>query len=287
MFLYILDLKKMDFIESDSLYPHDIALLIDNEEKSVFFYSGTKSKEQERKIGIELASKIINKFKTYKFVILAEVVPLKIQAEIDEMMIGGDEVVIKVERILPMQISIIFGIGSIILSLLIPILGFSVFGWEKPEIIYYRINSSQFADYFNTLILIIWIGFSINCAQLICNIWSQKIYLVVSSLASTIITLGLVLYLNQKELLFEFQSGSMESGIYIIPRLEIILFWIWLLLGCIGAIVTSMISVITILKHSEVVEKEELDADAIRLKSRPTILQDKPPVELKEIEHPE
>jgi len=286
MFLYILDLKKMDFIESESLYPHDIALLIDNEEKSVFFYSGTKSKEQERKIGIELASKIIKKFKTYKFVILEEVVPLKVQAEIDEMMIG-DDIIVKVERILPMQISIFFGIGILIISLLIPILGFSIFGWNKPDIIFYSVSSSQFTSYFDTLILITWIGFGINCAQSICNIWSKKIYLVVSALASTTISLGLVLFLNQREFLFEFQSGSMESGIYIIPRLEIILFWIWLLLGCIGAIVTSMISVITILKHSEVVEKEELDADAIRLKSRPTILQDKPPVELKEIEHPE
>jgi len=286
MFLYILDLSKMDFIESESLYPHDIALLIDNEEKSVFFYSGTKSKDQERKIGIELASKIIKKFKTYKFVILEEVVPLKVQAEIDEMMIG-DDIIVKVERNLPMQISIFFGIGSLIISLLIPIIGFSIFGWEKPEIIFYSVLSSQFTSYFDTLILITWIGFGINCAQLICNVWSKKIYLVVSALGSTIISLGLVLYLNQREFLFEFQSGSMESGIYIIQRLGIILFWIWVLLGCIGALATSLISVITILKHSEVVEKKEIDVDAIRLKSRPTILQDKPPIELKEIEHPE
>ena len=286
MFLYILDLSKMDFIESESLYPHDVALLIDNEEKSVFFYSGTKSKDQERKIGIELASKIIKKFKTYKFVILEEVVPLKVQVEIDEMMIG-DDIIVKVERILPMQISIFFGIGSLIISLLIPIIGFSIFGWEKPEIIFYSVSSSQFTSYFNTLILITWIGFGINCAQLICNAWSKKIYLVVSALASTIISLGLVLFLNQREFLFEFQSGSMESGIYIIQRLGIILFWIWVLLGSIGVLATSMISVITILKHSEVVEKKEIDADTIRLKSRPTILQDKPPIELKEIEHPE
>jgi hypothetical protein len=93
--------------------------------------------------------------------------------------------------------------------------------------------------------------------------------------------------LNQRELLFEFQFGSGNSSIYIIKRLDIILFWIWVLLGSIGACATSLISVITILKHSEVVEKEKIDADMIRLKSRPTILQDKPPVELKEIEHPE
>ena len=276
----------MDFIESESLYPHDIALLIDNEEKSVFFYSGTKSKEQERKIGIELASKIIKKFKTYKFVILEEVVPLKVQAEIDEMMIG-DDIIVKVERILPMQISIFFGIGILIISLLIPILGFSIFGWNKPDIIFYSVSSSQFTSYFDTLILITWIGFGINCAQSICNIWSKKIYLVVSALASTTISLGLVLFLNQREFLFEFQSGSMESGIYIIQRLGIILFWIWVLLGYIGVLATSLISVITIFKHSEVVEKKEIDVDAIRLKSRPTILQDKPPIELKEIEHPE
>jgi hypothetical protein len=287
MFLYILDITKNDFVESESLYPHDIALLIDNEEKQVFFYSGTKSKEKERKIGIDLASKIINKFKTYNFVILDEVVPLKVQSEIDGMMIGGDEIIVKVERILPMQISMIIGIGSIILSLFIPIIGFSLFGWEKLEIIYYSVSATQFISYFDTLILIIWIGLGLNCAQLICNIWSKKIYLVVSALASTIITLGLVLYLNQRELLFEFQFGSGNSSIYIIKRLDIILFWIWVLLGSIGACATSLISVITILKHSEVVEKEKIDADMIRLKSRPTILQDKPPVELKEIEHPE
>ena len=286
MFFYILDLTKMDFIESESLYPHDIALLIDNEEKKVFFYSGTKSKERERKIGIELASKIINKFKMYKFVILDDVVPLKVQAQIDEMMIG-DEIIVKVERTLPMQISIFFGIGIVIASLLIPILGLSIFWWDKPEIILYRVTASQFASYFDKLLLISWIGFGINCAQLICNIWSKKIYLVVCSVASTIITLGLVLYINQGVLIFEFQAGSIESSIYLIQRLEIILFWIWILLGSIGAFISSFISVLTIFKHSKIVEKEEIDAEKIRLKSRPTILQDKPPVELKEIEHPE
>ena len=71
-----------------------------------------------------------------------------------------------------------------------------------------------------------------------------------------------------------------------IKRFEIILFWIWILLGSIGAFASSLISVITIFKHSEMIEKEEIDAEKIRLKSRPTILQDKPPVELKEIEPP-
>ncbi len=286
MFFYILDLTKMDFTESESLYPHDIALLIDNEEKKVFFYAGVKSKERERKIGIDLASKIIKKFKMYKFEILQDVIPLKIQVQIDEIMIG-DEIIVKVERSLPMQISVFVGIGILIVSLLTPILGFSIFWWDKPEIILYSINASQFANYFDLLILISWIGFGINCAQLICNIWSKKIYLVVCSVASTIITLGLVLFVNQRELIFEFQAGSIESSTYLINRLEIILFWIWILLGSIGAFVSSLISVVTIFKHSEIVEKEEINAETIRLKSRPTILQDKPPVELKEIEQPE
>lgn len=286
MFFYILDLTKMDFIESESLYPHDIALLIDNEEKRVYFYSGVKSKERERKIGIDLASKIIKKFKIYKFEILEDVIPLKIQAQIDEIMIG-DDFIVKVERSLPMQISIYFGIGILIVSLLIPILGLSIFWWDKPEIILYSITASQFANYFGLLILISWIGFGINFTQLICMIWSKKIYLVVCSVASTTITLGLVLFINQRELIFEFQAGSIESGIYLIQRVEIILFWMWILLGNIGAFVSSLISIVTIFKHSEIVEKEKLDAEKIRLISRPTILQDKPPVELKEIEHPE
>ncbi len=275
----------MDFIESESLYPHDIALLIDNEEKKVFFYSGTKSKEREIKIGIDLASKIINKFKMYEFVILEDVVPLKVQARIDEMMIGN-EMIVKVERTLPMQISVIFGIGSLILSILIPILGLSIFGWDKPEVILYSVSASQFTSYIDRLILISWIAFGINCAQLTCNIWSKKVYLVVCSAASTIITLGLVLYVNQGVLLFEFQSGSVESS-NLIQRFEIILFWLWIFLGNIGAFVSSLISVIAIFKYSEIVEKEEIDVEVIRQKSRPTILQDKNAVELKEIEHPE
>ncbi len=286
MFFYILDLTKMDFIESESLYPHDIALLIDNEEKRVYFYSGVKSKERERKIGIDLASKIIKKFKIYKFEILEDVIPLKIKAQIDEIMIG-DDFIVKVERSLPMQISIYFGIGILIVSLLIPILGLSIFWWDKPEIILYSITASQFANYFGLLILISWIGFGINFTQLICMIWSKKVYLVVCSVASTTITLGLVLFISQRELIFEFQAGSIESSIYLIQRLEIILFWMWILLGYIGAFVSSLISIVTIFKHSEIVEKEKLDAEKIRLKSRPTILQDKPLVELKEIEHPE
>jgi len=257
MFLYILDLSKNDFVESESLYPHDIALLIDNEEKKVYFYSGVKSKEREQKIGIDLASKIINKFKLFEFVLLDNVIPLKVQAEIDEMIIG-DDIIVKIERTLSMQISIFFGIGILILSLLIPILGFSIFGWDKLEIILYSVTRSQFASYFDRLILISWIWFGITCAQLVCTIWSQKIYLVVCSLASTIITLGLVLYIYQRDLLFEFEPGSYETNIFLIQRFEIILFWIWILLGSIGIFLSSFISIFTIFKHSEIVEKKEL-----------------------------
>ena len=286
MFLYILDLSKMDFIESESLYPHDIALLIDNETKKIYFYSGAKSKERERKIGIDLAEKTIKKFQLYEFVILKDVVPLKVQAQIDELTIG-DEVVIKVERTIPMQISIIFGIASLILAILMAIFGLSVFGWDRPELNLYSVSSSQFGAYFNRLILIGWIWFGINCAQLVCSIWSQKIYLIVCSIASSMITLGLILYLNKRVLIFEFQSGSINSSVYLIRRIEIIMFWFWILIGSIAVFISSFISVYTIFKYSEKVERKEVSAEEMRLKSKPSILQDKPPAELKEIEPPE
>ena len=119
MYCYILDKGKGDWIESNDLFPHDIALLIDTDTKSIYLHFGTKSTPEERRFGKELASGLLKKYETYSFEILDDVIPLKIQAEID-LLLGDniDATRLKEPRTWSLWIFIGLSCGAIILHLI-------------------------------------------------------------------------------------------------------------------------------------------------------------------------
>ena len=88
MFVYVL--TEENWVESESLFLHDIALLIDNKTKKVYLWFGKHSSENERDRGSKLASEMMNKYKSYDLIVLGDnVVPLKIQSEI-EILLGDN-----------------------------------------------------------------------------------------------------------------------------------------------------------------------------------------------------
>ncbi|MHA1520464.1 MAG: hypothetical protein ACTSRK_09800 [Promethearchaeota archaeon] len=266
----------MDWIESENLFLHDIALLIENTEKRVYMYSGPKTSKKDQEIGIKLAQSIIEKF-SYEFIILGTAVPLKIQAEIDLLL--GDNIdprTYKEERSLSMILFAIFGMigGITFIGMYISQLG--MIGWKIGPLVF-GTSEGAFLTLFETSIIFLWISLGALGAQILVSLITKRIFLIFASVTVGLISFGTYLYLNKGVFLF---PGAPTS----IGRLELLFHFLWLTIALLILVGTAIWAIMTIILHTKPKEAEIVSVDEMRKASHPTILRDKEPVELKEIE---
>ncbi|MHA1672549.1 MAG: hypothetical protein ACTSYI_02890 [Promethearchaeota archaeon] len=276
MYCYVLDKSKLDWIESESLFLHDIALLIENTEKRVYMYSGPKSTKKEQEIGIKLAQNIIEKF-SYEFIILGTAVPLKIQSEIDLLL--GDNIdprTYKEDRTLSMIFFSIFGMIGGIAFIGMFINQLRMIGWKVAPLVF-GTSVETFSALFEISIFFLWISMGFFGAQFLVSLLTKRIFLIFASFSVAAISFGAYLYLDKGVFLFPDAPAS-------IGRLELLFHFLWLAIALLILVGITVWSMMTIILHTKPKKVEIMDIDEIRKASRPTILRDKEPVELKEIE---
>ncbi|MHA1583724.1 MAG: hypothetical protein ACTSVU_08500 [Promethearchaeota archaeon] len=280
MFCYIFDKATESWVESNNLFPHDVALLIHVEEKKVYFYCGPKSTQEECKLGKKLASEMMDKYKTYEMLVLEDIIPLKIQSEIDLLM--GDNLDasrVKITRSLAMIISL-YGAGVVLLvSLIFFINHLRMLGWSHT-ILSYSISPVNFDKFFKTssaIVLVLWIlALVLTCITIF---GTKRIFLVVSSSVSAVVGFCLWIYIQQGIYLFNF---TLQDP-YAISRMHLYVHLFWIFLGWIGIITPLIFSSYQILTKTEIPPKKEINMEELRLKSRPSILRDNAEVEMQEI----
>ena len=280
MFVYIYDQAKEDWIEADDLFPHDVALLIENDQRMVYFYSGSKCKPEERERGLQSSKDILIKFPSYSLEILTDVIPLKIQAEIDLLL--GDNIDAsryKEERLLSMDFLVIFGILFSLSFLIVAINGFRSFGWvlEANE---FLISNELFEAYISLSIVFAWVTISIGGVYVILSLITRRIFLIVNAVASEGIIVGLLLYINKGIQVFSVNPVDP----YHIARFQVMLFVMWICIAWISSIAAVLINIRVVLQNTVRKEKKQLTLEEMRLSAKPTILRDKTEVELREIE---
>lgn len=276
IYCYILDKSKMDWLESENLFLHDIALLIENTEKKAYLYSGPKTSKSEHELGMELAQKIIQKF-NYELIILEDSVPLKIQAEIDLLL--GDNIDprnYKEERTIWMILLMIMGIiGSGIYTGMF-INNLRMIGWKQSSLTF-GTSAEIFDSLFSVSIILLWVCIGVFGLMILFSIGTQRAFLITSAIIVEAVSIGTLLYLQKGIFLF---GGAPEE----ISRLELLLHYLWLGIALLGILFVCGWILWIILHQTEIRKKEEVSLEEIRKSSHPTILRDKPPVEMKEIE---
>ncbi len=278
MFLYIY--SKQDWIEAEDLFPHDVALLIENDQRKVYFYSGSKCRPEEREQGLQSSQDILKKFPTYSLEILSDVIPLKIQAQIDLLL--GDNIDLarfKEDRGLFMDLLLLFGALFSIAFLLIVINGFRSFGWSL-EANTFAVSNDIFDASFALSILLTWIAIGIGGAYVLISIITRRVFLIVSAFASEGILVGLFFYLQKGIHIFSVSPGDP----YLITRFQVMLFVMWLCIAWICSITAVGINTRLILKNTIRPQKQHLSLEEMRQAAKPTILRDKTVVELREVE---
>jgi hypothetical protein len=273
MFVYVLDVASAQFIETESLYPHDIALLIDNKTKQVYLWNGEKSKENERDMGAKMAKEIMEKYKSYTLVVLGDsTIPLKIQSEIDSLL-GENANQERISRSKAMNVFTILGIIGFVIFLLVPLNNLRMLSWEMQETALV-VNEFDFYDSFKISVYLAIAASVVFLAQLVCGLITQRIFLIVCAIASLIMALGSMLYLAQGEFIFEFQPSS-DPSLYIIERKDVLIHVIWMFGMWFFITLSTGIGIFVIKKQTVIVLEEKVDVDQLRMSAKPTILRDK------------
>lgn len=270
-------------MESDTLFPHDVALLIDSDARKIYLYYGTKTEADERVLGKGLVSSLMTKYQTYTFEILDDVIPLKIQAEID-LLLGENIDVSRDKEPRTMSLWIFLGLscGVILIHVLNLINTIRVFGWPH-ELSSYSVAPDQFDSVFSTSILLTWIAIGVYGALISVSVFTKRILLITIAIVGCVINVGLLIYLQQREFIFGF---AIEDPFEIV-RLQLFIHFLWLLLATVTTTGIAGWGLYLIFTLTFPIQKEEVDIEQIRLASKPTILRDKPAAVMQEIKETE
>jgi hypothetical protein len=234
MFIYVYDKQLQQWIEASILYPHDIALLIDNKAKKVYLWFGDRSEEETQQQAERQANEVMDKYKMYDYIVLTDVIPLKVQAEIEDLLGDqGDPRRNKMERTIPIRLFVIGGFLGIIIALVLVINNLRMLFWETSSGIT-EVDMWAFNEIFLISIIIGDIAIGIFALNLVFAGISKKIFLIVCATACLGIVIGTVFYLQQREFIFEFQEGTPAEYIYFIAQPDIMLHIFWLVLVLVG-----------------------------------------------------
>ena len=220
---FIFDEKKSHWLEEERLlFPHDICAILDEEKEIIYLWSGPKSNKEKFRKGYKQIKELFYSFSNLNLqvVMTKKNFPTGIQNKVDsllESMKMGNKKILKFSRFTTIRIYSI----SIIITIILPILLFlylsSSLAWSISNG-NYEVNSTTYNFWIDTsklLTLITLIFFSIN---IIIGIIEFENQVILFSLSGFIISIGLLLYLNQGIFLFLFQEGSSLTNYFILQK---------------------------------------------------------------------
>jgi len=212
---YVLESGK--WIQSDKLYPHDIALILDPSEKKIYLWEGYRATTQSRKDAIPYINEIKEKYSSFAFEELKDSVPLKVQAEIDKNLDHSFEEIQKIDRD-PSFNAFLIGCYLCFAGLLIEylyILG--IWTWPIIQGVIFQVPISDYQMWIkdtSTAVISVLILFEI---LLVFAILTKKTFLIMTAAVGALLQLGTYRYILLDEFLFDFKAidGGLTFNYYI------------------------------------------------------------------------
>ena len=220
---FIFDESKSHWIEEEQrLLSQDICAILDEENVILYLWNGPKSKRKKFRQAYKQLNLLVSNYPelNIQLVLSKKNFPMQIQNKLDtflESVKSRKSMNLKFSRFTTIRIYSI----SIIIVVLLPILSFlnlsTSFYWSR-FLGNYEVNSISYATWINfskIITLITLIFFSIN---ILIGIIENENQVIIFSINSIIISIGMVIYLNQGIFLFLFQEGSTATTFFILPR---------------------------------------------------------------------
>ena len=104
-----------------------------------------------------------------------------------------------------------------------------------------KVNVDLLQDYFNLSEIFIIISIVLSCIGIVCAIWSDKMFLIISSVICSVISLGFYFYIDNREFLFYSMPTPSEYDYYFEIG-TVIIFLVWCFIALIGHGISTIIS---------------------------------------------
>jgi len=227
---FIFDESKSHWIEEQHrLLSHDVCAFLDEEKEIIYLWAGSKSKKKKFRNGYKQIKELISTFPdlNIQFVLAKKNFPIEILNILDSLLEStklGKGKTLKFSRFTTIRIYSI----SIIISVVLPIISFlnlstSLF-WPKINS-NYQVNSTNYATWINNSKIFTLIILFIFIINILIGIIEYENQVIIFSINGLIISIGLIIYLNQGIFLFLFQEGSTLTN-YLILQNDIFIFLI-------------------------------------------------------------
>ncbi|MFW9989354.1 MAG: hypothetical protein ACFFC3_11920 [Candidatus Odinarchaeota archaeon] len=249
---FIFNEDKSQWLEEENtLLAHDICIILDEENQIIYFWSGPKSNKEKIRRGYKKIKELISNFSNLnlQLIMTESNFPLDIQNKVNlllESVKSGDESILRFSRFTTIRIYSI----SIIISIFLPILLFiflsSSLTWKISNGTY-EVQSSVYDFWIDTSWLINLITLFFFSLNLIIGIIEYEKQVIIFSLNGLILSIGVLIYLNQGIFLFLFQEGSTLTIYYILQQ-DIIIFLLIILIAILIYEIPNIYKLITFFK---------------------------------------
>ncbi len=214
MKLYVFETDK--WLESDVVYPHDIALCLYEDKNKIYIYDGVRVTTANKKLAEQALEPIKHKFPQYTIEYVDEKTPRVVREYINQYVNTSFEEIEQIDRE-PQYVAFYYMLLGLFVGLAFTyIMIFRIIGWEKvPETSVLMINQLKFANWTiqNYIILIVMaslFGISLVFAGL-----TQKIFLIITASVGILVLTGTLLYFRLGVYLFDFKPGAPIGYYYI------------------------------------------------------------------------
>ncbi|MHA1728223.1 MAG: hypothetical protein ACTSWY_05775 [Promethearchaeota archaeon] len=272
MLIYVFESLK--WIETEKLYPHDIALILNPSEKKIYLWEGPRSTVQMKEEAEDYVDDLKVKFQGFEYIKSEEKIPTNIKGEIEEKLDKKFEASQKFDRA-PQYVAFLY-IGFISLGFLAVTYLFILFplGWNlsitSPG--NYSADELGFSVWVQNTSWTIFTAIVVFVILLLSAIFTKKVFLIATAVIGGSIQLGTYYYVNLGVYLFDFQGESFQYPPYLIPIPNVILYALLNLLGLVATVIPLIISIQAIKRDTipiswkEWREKKEKGKEVVRFK---------------------
>ncbi|TFG20476.1 MAG: hypothetical protein EU530_03160 [Promethearchaeota archaeon] len=207
MKLYVFETDK--WMESDVIYPHDIALCLVPEKKKIYVWDGPRATSEKKTQAHEILDDVAGKYPLYSIIPVDGDTPPSITDCINTYVNTSFEEVEKIDRD-PQYVVFFYMMLGLIVGLIVGyIMILRIIGWNKvpgqPLLI---ISTTGFANWVTQNIIVLIILASLFFVSLIFASLTQKIFLIITASVGVIVLTGTIFYFYLGIYLFDFKPGS-------------------------------------------------------------------------------
>lgn len=250
---YIFNEVKNSWIEEEHvLLFHDLCLFLDVTQKKAFLWNGPKSSKDKLKKGMQSLNNIFSTFHNsdIEVIILSKQFPSHIKNKLDDMLesVKREEEAEKYifTKFITIRTYLIMTFISLILPTLMMVNLWGSLNWERigPNV---SISSINFLNWINFTIILVSFTLITLIINLGLSIYEYEITALIISLSGIIISVGVIIYLQQGIFLFLFQEGSTEF-LYLIDFADLMRFLILLTICLCMFEIPNLIHLISFIK---------------------------------------